>query len=149
MRRSLDLRYAGQSYELTVPIAATADGATAGRFLPAFHRAHRRRYGHADLGRAVEVVAVRLRAELPGAAVRLPPLPKGSGDAQAARLERQPVWFDGKPRATWLYDRNLLRAGDGLRGPALILQLDATTVIPPGWGGRVDDVGNLLLEAER
>ncbi|MCH8026288.1 MAG: hydantoinase/oxoprolinase family protein [Chloroflexi bacterium] len=149
MRRSLDLRYAGQSYELTVPIAATADGATAARFLPAFHRDHRRRYGHADPGRAVEVVAVRLRAELPGAAIRLPPLPKGSGDAQAARLERQPVWFDGKPRATWLYGRNLLRAGDGLRGPAIVLQLDATTVVPPGWRAGVDDVGNLLLEAER
>ena len=148
VRRSLDLRYAGQSYELAVAIAVTIGGCAPRRFVPAFHRAHGDRFGHADPSREVEVVAVRVRAEAPGAAIRLPPLPRGSGDAKAARLERRDAWF-GRRRSTWLYGRDRLRAGDRLRGPALVLQLDTTTVIPPGWGAAVDEAGNLMLESVR
>ncbi len=142
--RSLDLRYAGQSYELTVPISSTDPA----RFTKAFHAIHRRRYGHSDTARPVEIVSVRVRAEAPGAAVSLPAIPKGNGNVQAARIERVPVTFD-RDRQTWLYERNELPAGGRLDGPALILQLDATTVVPPGWRGRVDRAGNLLLEAKR
>ena len=67
---------------------------------------------------------------------------------QAARIQRVPVRFD-RERQTWMYERERLRAGDRLRGPALVLQLDSTTVIPPGWHGAVDRVGNLVLERER
>ena len=144
--RALDLRYVGQSYELTVPIRSTANACAPSAFLPAFHRAHRRRYGHAEPSRPVEVVAVRVRAEAPGASVRLPELPRGNGDPKRARVERRPVWF-GRLRPAWVYDRTLLRARDRVRGPAIVLQLDATTVIPPGWRGAVDMVGNLVLEA--
>ena len=147
LRRALDLRYAGQSYELTVPIASPPAGCAPSRFLPAFHRAHRRRYGHLSReGRPVEVVALRVRAEAPGTPIASgPPLPKGSGDAKAALLEWWPVWF-GTMRRAAVYDRSLLGAGDRLRGPALVLQLDATTALPPGWRGVVDGVGNLLME---
>ena len=96
-------------------------------------------------GRPVEVVAARVRAEAPGAPVSLPELPRGSGDPKRARVERRPVWF-GRPRPTWVYDRTLLRARDRVGGPAIVLQLDTTTVIPPGWWGAVDKVGNLVLE---
>ena len=142
--RSLDLRYSGQSYELMVLITRT-DSA---RFAKAFHAMHDRRYGHSDPSRAVEVVAVRVRGEAPGAAVRLPALPSGKSSAQAARIERTAVRFD-RERQTWLYERSDLRSGDRLRGPALVLQMDATTVVPPGWHGRVDRIGNLVLEQER
>ena len=147
VRRSLDLRYAGQSYELTVPIASSPQGCDPRRMLAAFHRAHRRRYSHAAPARAVELVAVRVRAEAPGAPVRLTRLAQGDGEPRPARLERREVWF-GRPRATWAYDRAALRAGDRLRGPALVLQLDATTALPPGWQGTVDSVGNLVLGRE-
>jgi N-methylhydantoinase A len=147
VRRSLELRYAGQSFELTVPIASSPNGCDPRRMLSAFHRAHRRRYGHAEPSRAVEVVALRVRAEAPGAPVRLTRLAKGDGEPRRARLERREVWF-GRPRATWAYDRAALRAGDRLRGPALVLQLDATTALPPGWQGVVDALGNLVLERE-
>jgi len=146
LRRALDLRYAGQSYELTVPVAATPEGCRPSRLLPAFHRAHRRRYGHADPSRGVEIVALRVRAEAPGAPVRLPALPTGDGDSRRARLERRDVWFAGRRRATPVYDRAALRAGDRLRGAALVLQLDATTAVPPGWRGVVDGVANVVLE---
>ena len=147
---ALDLRYAGQSYELTVPITSTDPA----RFTKAFHRMHQRRYGHSDTSRAVEVVSVRVRGEAPGAPVKLDralsggkskPLP---GSGRTPRIERMPVRFD-RERRTWLYERSELRSGDRLRGPALVLQLDSTTVIPPGWRGVVDRIGNLVLERER
>jgi N-methylhydantoinase A len=144
IRRALDLRYAGQSYELTVPAAPRATPAAVVRAVP---RAHARRYGHADTRRPVELVALRVRAEAPGPAVRLAVLP-GKDGAQAARVERRPVWFD-RPLRTDVYEREKLRARDRLRGPALITQLDATTVVPPGWRGVVDRYGNLVLERER
>ena len=139
--RSLDLRYAGQSYELTVPISSTK----ATTYSRAFHAAHKRRYGHSDTRRAVEVVSARVRAQAPGAPVRMQALPRRRAGMQAARIERVPVRFD-RERQTWMYERERLRAGDRLRGPALVLQLDSTTVIPPGWQGRVDRIGNLVLE---
>jgi N-methylhydantoinase A len=142
--RALDLRYAGQSYELTVPAAGALE-----RIVAAFHGAHRARYGHAEPSRAVEIVALRVRAEAPGVPVQPgPPLPAGSGDAQAARIGRRTVW-SGRWRTAGVYDRERLRARDRLRGPALITQLDATTFLPPGWRARVDPAGNLLLERER
>ena len=141
--RSIDLRYAGQSYELTVPAAANA---TPRALLAAFHRAHERRYGHADPNRAVEAVALRVRVESPAAPVRVPALRRG--DAKRALLERRTVRFD-RERATPVYDRDELRAGARLRGPALVVQLDATTVVPRGWRGAVDRAGNLVLERAR
>ena len=142
--RSLDLRYAGQSYELTVPISS----AKAATYSRAFHAAHQRRYGHSDTSRAVEVVSARVRAQAPGAPVRMQALPRRRAGMQAARIERVPVRFD-RERQTWMYERERLRAGDRLRGPALVLQLDSTTVIPPGWRGAVDRLGNLVLEEDR
>jgi N-methylhydantoinase A len=146
MRRALDLRYAGQSYELTVEIASSSEALVPSRYLPAFHRAHRRRYGHAEPARAVELVAVRLRAEAPGASVRLQTLRRGNGHPR--RLERRQIWFE-RSRLSSVYERESLRAGDRLRGPALVLQLDTTTIVPPGWQGVVDEVGNLVLGSER
>jgi len=140
-RREVDLRYLGQSFELTVPI----ERPEAQRFLPRFHRLHRQRYGHAHPARQVELVAVRLRVTSPVSRPELAPLPRGRGRASEALISEREVWF-GQPLTTALYDRELLRAGHRLRGPALVVQMDATTAIPPGWRGVVDEVGNLLLE---
>ncbi|MEX2159593.1 MAG: hydantoinase/oxoprolinase family protein [Dehalococcoidia bacterium] len=153
--RALDLRYEGQSYEITVSIASGASGLQPERFLRSFHLAHRQRYGHADSSRAVETVAMRVRAAAPGARIivgaGLHPPASGSKDPDlrspaAARPERRAVWFDGRMRDTKVYERDRLRPGSRLRGPALVLQLDATTAVPPGWRGTVDKVGTLLLE---
>ncbi|MEX1252907.1 MAG: hydantoinase/oxoprolinase family protein [Dehalococcoidia bacterium] len=148
LHRALDLRYAGQSHELTVPVASAADGCSPTRLLQAFHSAHQRRYGHADASRPVEAVALRVRAESPGAAIRLPRLERGDGDPRRARVGQHEAWFAGRRRRTPVYERDLLRAGDRLRGPALIVQLDATTALPPGWAGVVDEVGNVVMERE-
>jgi N-methylhydantoinase A len=138
LARSLDLRYAGQSYELNVPAA--------GDPVARFHRLHARRYGHADRERPVELVHVRLRAI---GRARRPPLPRrsrtGRGGAREALVGRQTMIFEGRRRTGRVLDRERLAPGAAFRGPALVLEASATTVVPPDFRARIDDHGNLLL----
>ena len=146
LQRFLDLRYVGQSYELTVPcppLGARAAQSAARRF----HRAHRQRYGHSEPSQTTEVVAVRLKAIGPVEKPAIDPEPLASADAGAAFIEERDVVFGGRPQATGCYDRSLLRPGSTFPGPALVLQMDSTTVIPPGWTARVDGFCNLILES--
>jgi N-methylhydantoinase A len=114
------------------------------RLIADFHRAHERRYGHSDASRPVEVVAVRVRAEAPGVLPKEGPALRAKGGAKA-RAEYRSAWFD-RERRTAVYERSALGSGARVRGPALITQLDATTVVPPGWSGLVDAAANLMLE---
>jgi N-methylhydantoinase A len=76
-------------------------------------------------------------------------MPEGGADSSAARVGQRSVWFSGGGAvAAAVFDRERLLAVNVLRGPALVLQLDATTVVPPGWRGVVDAWGNLVLEKE-
>jgi len=136
--RALDLRYAGQSYELTVP--ATWDFATR------FRRLHEKTYGHAYPGRAVELVNVRLRAlaRSPHPALPAPKRP-GRADAREAIVGRQKMFFGGRWGSGLVLDRERLLPGAGMRGPAIVVEASATTVVPPDFGLRVDALGNLLL----
>lgn len=137
LQRTLDLRYAGQSFELTV--AADAGLAAA---LAAFHALHVRRYGYARPDRPVEVVTLRLRSVLPGSGA----LPTPRFEAAPAQIGEMRVWFpDGWHGATVL-ERARLHPGALVRGPALLVQDDATAVVAPGWAGAVDEAGNLLLQ---
>jgi N-methylhydantoinase A len=135
---SLAMRYVGQSYELLVPAPAPQPA----RILADFHAAHERRFGHADASRPVEAVTLRLRAVSAGARLDLSAPPAAAGNARLGTVE---AYFD-RPRRAALYDRDRLRPGDRLRGPAIVTQMDTTTVIPPAWRAEVDSLGNLVLE---
>jgi N-methylhydantoinase A len=140
----LDTRYTGQSYEL--PVAA--DSLDAGEFVPLFRAAHQERYGHSDASRAVEVVNLRIKLVLPAPTIGaqgLAPLRPPGAPAPASQRD---VWFDGEPVSTAVYDRGALEPGTTFTGPAVITQMDATTVIPPGWRARVDAWKNLLVESD-
>lgn len=144
---ALDLRYRGQSYELTVPLGLTPGPETLEQARDDFRAAHMARYGHATPGREVEVVALRVRGTLPGAPVQLPRESPGPPDASAALLGDKPVWFDADgPTATPCYDRDALRAGHRFCGPALVFQFDSTLVVAPGWDARVDQWRNIRLQ---
>jgi N-methylhydantoinase A len=95
-------------------------------------------------------VTVRLRAVGPTLRPALEELPVGDADASAACVGEREVWFGGEggegPRTARLYERASLLGGNRLTGPAVVFQLDATTAVPPGWAGRVDRLGHLLLE---
>ncbi|HEV2288437.1 MAG TPA: hydantoinase/oxoprolinase family protein [Candidatus Acidoferrales bacterium] len=138
IERLLDMRYVGQAYELSVP----ADG----DFIAAFHRAHDKRYGYADAARPVEIVNVRARAIGLTPKPSLEKIPNDSTDATGALMGESEVFFGGKPAKTRIYDRARLRAGNRLRGPAIVAEYSATTVVLPGWNVRADTYGNLVME---
>jgi N-methylhydantoinase A len=144
IERYLDLRYAGQSYELVVPYAGDLPGAIVG-----FHGAHERRFGYSDPAERVQVVNVRLKArglaDRPTIA-RLPVEP----DAKATPSETRTVVFAGDGGAeshkTPIFDRTTLNPGAVIEGPAIVTQYDTTTVLPPGWRATVDAVRSLVAE---
>jgi N-methylhydantoinase A len=138
LERTLDVRYAGQSYELTLPFAP---GWVAG-----FHRRHGARFGYADARRPVEVVTLRLRAR-GGAGPRV--VSAARRGPQAPPLMRRPVVFDGRAVATPVHRRDALSVGARHAGPLLVCEYSATTVVPPGWRLYVERTGGLLLEEAR
>ncbi len=147
VRRFLDVRYVGQSFELTIDCPATNRRSSLERAIAnSFYRAHLQRFGYADRNEAVEIVNLRLKLELEVAKPDIPPQPPQGSDSMAACLEQREVVFREGPLLTGLYQRDRLACGNRISGPALILQLDTTIVVPPGWKGEVDSFGNLLLE---
>jgi N-methylhydantoinase A len=134
--RSLDLRYQGQSFELTVPDGSGVEAA--------FHDLHQRRYDHRRPGAPLELVTLRIRAVGPVAdpddAVSCEPRP-----APLAAARQLDVWFEGRRRTTDLYKRSDLRPGDRFTGPAIIADTGSTTAVPPDWEASVDSHLNLHL----
>jgi N-methylhydantoinase A len=142
LSRSVDVRYAGQAFELSLPFTR--------EFIAEFHRAHERRYGYADPTRRIELVTVRVRAC--GLTEKPVFQPKERRAAPVAPLARRPVYFRHKnsPIAweTPFYWRESLAPGTRLVGPAILLEYSATTVVPPGWHAEVDEYENVILSRE-
>jgi N-methylhydantoinase A len=88
----------------------------------------------------VRAVALGVPFDLPAAK-----LPDGDGDPAGAKLRDHEVWIDGAMRPAVIYDRAKLRAGDNIAGPAVIIEMDATTLIEHDCFGTVDAVGNILI----
>jgi N-methylhydantoinase A len=138
--RFLDMRYVGQAYELSVPAA--------GDFVGLFHREHARRYGYSDARRPVEIVNVRARFIGASPRVNWTRQRLGKGDCRAAIIETRAVYFHGRRRVAHVYQREKLRPGNRFRGPAIVAEYSATTVVPGGWSASVDGFENLLLIGE-
>jgi N-methylhydantoinase A len=136
--RSVDMRYAGQGYELNVPAGP--------EMLQNFHRAHRRRYGHADESRTVEVVNVRVRVKVAAKPLEFRHDPLCNGDGHQAAIYSRKVVFERKRWNTLIYDRDQLRPGDGFTGPAMVTEYSATTVVPPGCAASLDAYHNIVIE---
>jgi N-methylhydantoinase A len=146
--RSVDLRYQGQSHELSVTVPA-------GPFAPEhiahlheqFYAAHTRTYGYATREDPVELVNVRLSALGVSPKPRLSALPRGSQDSSQAVKDHRPVWFSETSGFTTctVIDRSRLLWKNVVHGPAVIEELDATIVVHPGYQAEVDQQGNLLL----
>ena len=144
--RSVDLRYAGQSFELTVPVPAgevTADALEA--VVERFHDSHRKRYGHAYPEEPVELVTVRMRAR---GVVETPHLRQDDTDGSLAdaRRERRDVVFDGETTETDVYDRERLPTGARFEGPAVVEGTESTVVVRPGQEAWVDEYGTIGVE---
>ncbi len=147
-RRQADLRYVGQSHELTLPLTTEALGpAQLAQLLEQFHHTHDRAYGFSAPGEDVELVSVRLSAIGQIAKPALAPLAKATGEATAKG--HRPVYFAENERFVDcpVYDRYALGAGAVVQGPAIVEEIDSTTVVHPRYQVRVDDVGQMVMTA--
>ena len=147
VQRTLDMRYAGQGYELPVRVE---DGAVSAELLAravsAFHESHRELHGHAALDQPVEIVSYRLRVRVQVPRYKSTPVRSVASGAPRPLKHRMVYFKSTEPVNTPVFARVDIPSGLTVQGPAIVVQLDATTVIPPGWSALVDDFGNLLLE---
>jgi N-methylhydantoinase A len=145
--RELDLRYAGQGYELRTPLdelpPLTWESFPAIR--ARFDERHARLHGHAAKERPVEVVSYRLRVRV--AVPKYEPrasLHRSQRDRDPIKGSRE-ISIAGTAIQATLYERDRLGVGATVAAPAVVEQFDATTLVPPGWVGRVDAYRNLVL----
>ena len=136
--RILAMRYKGQSFELELKASRSSLEAD-------FHSAHQARYGYAEPANAIEIVSARVRSR--GLTRPLP-----SGKISASRKKAKPdhfksAVFGGKKVRTGVYLREEMLAGMLVRGPAIIAEYSATTLLPSGTTARVDAFGNLVIDA--
>lgn len=144
LERSIAMRYLGQwrSMEVAVKKDSGLDEA-----VEQFHREHEREYSYRRDDAPVELYRLQLMATGPAAELRLPESEPDGDAAMPEPAETRPVWFDGQdePQDTPVYARDDLRAGVAFSGPAIIEQLDTTTLIPPGVSASVDGTGTIRM----
>jgi N-methylhydantoinase A len=149
--RSADARYVGQGYELRVDIAdGPIDAAAIRRSFDQFHSVHEAEYGHFFAESPIEIVNVRLTGVAPTPTIRKVSVKQG-GSLGEALLKKAHTFFRRagrlERRETAFYRRELLPVGSRVEGPAIVLQTDSTTVVPPGWTIVADGSGNLIMTA--
>jgi N-methylhydantoinase A len=148
LERGVDMRYVGQDYEL--PVAApggTLEEGDVNRLEAGFHQAHAQAYGYRAPDAPTELVSFRVGLRVPSRPPRLVRREPGGPDPSAARKGTRPVYFEetGSFVDCPIYDRARLRPGNVLPGPAIIEQMDSTTVVLPGQRASVDRWRNLVI----
>lgn len=140
IEKQLEVRYAGQAYELTVRFSR--------RFPANFKRLHEKTYGYTHGDKLLELVNLRLRLTVPVASHRVPRRVAGRPNRRVdnALLKEKNVWFGNRFYRTPLFERERLRPGTRLEGPAVVTEYSSTTVVPPGYRCRVDSDMNLVLK---
>jgi N-methylhydantoinase A len=160
LERSLDMRYAGQGYEIPIGYAPTPRSPASGGgkergewgldgLRRQFDAQHQAMFGHMAPDEPVEVVSYRVRGlgHVPG--VEMPSFKPAGTTLADARRARRPVRFDGRELDCPIYQREKLDVGLAVPGPAVLDQFDCTTVIYPGQVAHVDERKNLIITEER
>jgi len=141
----VDVRYSGQAFEVPLTINSASlkaegiDGIT-----HRFDTEHKRLF---TFNMESEQELVNLRAVAMGRSLELPApqLPRGDGNPSGAKIRDHSLWMDGAQQASAIYDRILLKAGDIIKGPAIVTEMDSTTLIETRHIATVDVFGNLLI----
>jgi N-methylhydantoinase A len=136
LARSADMRYLGQSYELTVPAEDLSE------LERLFHAAHEQRYSYRMEGEPVEIVALRVMATRPRAEIELREEQAAGDPVESTRR----ALFNGSWLDVPVVDRSKMGAGSEVRGPCIVELDGSTCVVGPEWAGAVDDSGTLVLE---
>jgi N-methylhydantoinase A len=144
VERRADLRFEGQEHTVTVQLGSEWGSGDAAALRAAFVARHRRLYGHGDPEAVVELVTVRCRGIVSAAEPRWP---SWAVTSDAIRRSERPVFFReaGAMVPTAIYDRDSLAVDQPVLGPAIVEEWTSTTLVPPGWFGRTDPLGNLVL----
>jgi len=150
IRATADIRYLGQSFDLTIPVTTAELAEESGQALrQAFHAHYRQVYGYADEQADLEILNLRTSAigvtPKPRMAMLTPRMPGSTG---AKRSDRREVFHDGKFQTALIVERDALAPGDEFDGPAIVEQYDTTTFIPSGFSVVMDDFGSLIGEAQ-
>jgi N-methylhydantoinase A len=139
LERFLDMRYAGQSYEIIVPFT--------GDYIEGFHALHEKKYGYRNSDKRVEIVNLRLRARgIPDKPVfEKSPISSEQPSEESWVGEKEAV-FDYRPVKTKIYKRERLLSGNRIKGPAILVEYSSTIVVPQFAEVLVDQYGNLMME---
>jgi N-methylhydantoinase A len=141
-RRSADMRYAGQSYELEIPFDASPAAAAFPKAVARFHQRHEEIYGHADAARSVELVNLRT---VHFQRLGVPSFRKEADGAPGGATTRRAYFADHGWLTTPILPRSGIAVGRRVPGPAIVEQHDTTIVVNPGQHAEVDEPGNLFI----
>ena len=144
----VDLRYAGQGMRLTLEVLPE-EFETGGleELGNRFDAMHEQLFTFA-LDTERELYTLRAMVQGSESAAEAQVLASGNGDPSAARYAQSKVYYDGQHHDAIIFDRALLKAGDRVSGPAIVTEMDSTTLVLPGCTGEVDPVGNLLIRLD-
>lgn len=139
------VRYQGQGFEVVLPI--TKDGFAASglaELSDAFHKEHEKLFTF-RLEVPIELVNLRVTVLGKEANVKASKIESGNGNPEAAFIETSKVWMDNAEKDASVYDRDKLLAGDKISGPAIITEMDSTSLVLSGHVAEVDGFGNILI----
>lgn len=145
MQRSVDMRYKGQSFEINIPCPVTDVKNRMERFAADFQRAHERLYSYRHPNAEIEIVTLRVKAVGRTEKIKIKkekPTPGASADA---RIKKQKVIYEGKPLNADVYERDRLGTGNKISGPALVIDKESTTFMPPSCSALVDEYLNIII----
>jgi N-methylhydantoinase A len=140
----IDVRYFGQAFEVPMPVTIAGLQKGLDGLAKAFDAEHHRLF---TFNMDTEHELVNLRAVALGAAPSIPPIEiaKGDGDPRRAKLRNHEIWAEGAAHAAIIYNRAALRARDKIKGPAIVVEMDSTTLVLPGCEATVDPFGLILI----
>jgi len=144
LRFEIDVRYSGQAFEVPLQVARNSMIA---ELTQRFDAEHKRLFTF-NLQVPQELVNIRAVALGKAANVSAEQIAKGNGDPSGAKLYDHIVWMDGREQDAVIYDRAKLCSGDAVAGPAVIIEMDSTTLVHTGHVAKVDDFGNILINPE-
>lgn len=147
-RRIAECRYLGQGFELRAEMPGGDLGRhNMGVIVDSFFDAHKQVYGHAFRDQSCEMITIRLVSTVEVDTLKLPRLAKGGrrNPAEAELYRRRTVFDDGEALETPRFRREALLADDVIAGPALVVQHNSTTIVPPGYSARVMEFGDMLI----
>lgn len=151
LTRIAECRYDGQGFELRALIpGGRVDHQAIAQVMAHFHQVHEQDYGYCYADAPVEVVSLRVIGHSQSEKLAWQPLPAAvDSDTSQAFLYERDTWFDdGQCLPTPRYDRSKLHAGQYIEGPAMLMQHDSTSLVPPGWVARVSAHGNLIISRQ-